>query len=81
MVSEISYPSTYQIVPEGKILIHDNELSKTKDYYYLELGLHHSITDMVEAMNSLVQTRKKLQHDLSRRESGSQIPERCVFAC
>ena len=52
-VSEISYPSMYQNVTEVKFLFHDNELSKTKDYYYLEPGLYHSITDIVEAMNSL----------------------------
>ena len=56
-VSEISYPSMYQNVTEGKFLFHDNELSKTKDYYYLEPGLYHSITDIVEAMNSLIQNR------------------------
>ena len=56
-VSEISYPSRYQNVTEGKFLFHDNELSKTKDYYYLEPGLYHSITDIVEAMNSLIQNR------------------------
>ena len=32
-VSEISYSSMYQNVTEGKFLFHDNELSKTKDYY------------------------------------------------
>ena len=47
----------YQNVTEGKFLLHDNELSKTKDYYYLEPGLYHSITDIVEAMNSLIQNR------------------------
>ena len=47
----------YQNVSEGKFLFHDNELSKTKDYYYLEPGLHHSNTDIVEAMNSLIQNR------------------------
>ena len=56
-VSEISYPSLYQNVTEGKFLFHDNELSKTKDYYYLEPGLHYSFTDIVEAMNSLIQKR------------------------
>ena len=45
----------YENVTEGKILFHDNELSKTKDYYYLEPGLYHSNTNIVEAMNSLYQ--------------------------
>ena len=56
-VSEISYPSMYQNVTEGKFWFHGNELSKTKDYYYLEPGLYHSFTDIVEAMNSLIQNR------------------------
>ena len=47
----------YQNVTEGKILFHDNELSKAKDYYYLEPGLYHSIFDILEAMNSLIQNR------------------------
>ena len=56
-VPEISYPSMYQNVAEGKFLFHDDELSKTKDYYYLEPGLDHSITDIVQTMNSLIQNR------------------------
>ena len=56
-VSKISCPSTYQNVTKGKFLFHDNELSKTKDYYYLEPGLYHSFIDIVEAMNSLIQNR------------------------
>ena len=46
----------YQIVTEGKFLFHDNDLSK-KNYYYIETGLHHSITKIVEAMNLLIQNR------------------------
>ena len=57
-VSEISYPSMYQIVTEGKFLFHDNNLSKTKDYYYLEPGLYHSITDIVEAMTTCIVVRR-----------------------
>ena len=56
-VSEISYLSMYQKVTEGKFSFHDNELSKTKYYYYLEPGLHHCITDIVEAINSLIQKK------------------------
>ena len=47
----------YQNVTEGKFLFHDNELTKAKVYYYLKTGLYHSITDIVEAMNSLIQNR------------------------
>ena len=40
-VSEILYPSRYKKVTDGEFLFHDNESSKTKDYYYLERGLYH----------------------------------------
>ena len=56
-VSEISYLSMYQNVTEGKILFHNIELSKTKDYYYLEPGFYDSINDIVETMISLIQNR------------------------
>ena len=35
-ISEISYPSMYQSVTEGKIMFYDEKLSKTKEAYYLE---------------------------------------------
>ena len=56
-ISEISYTSMYQNVTEGKFLFYDETLSKTKDFSYLEPGLYPSITDIVEAMNSLIQDR------------------------
>ena len=36
---------------------HGKELSKTKEYYYLEAGFSPSITNIVESMNSLIQNR------------------------
>ena len=54
-VSQVSYPSMHQSVTEGKLLFHDKDISEPKDYYYLEPGLYHSITDIVKAMNSLTQ--------------------------
>ena len=33
----------------------DKKLSKSSEFYYLELGLYHSITDTVKAMNTLIQ--------------------------
>ena len=50
----------YKSVTERRILFHDHELSKTKKYHYLEPGLYHSITDIVEPMNSLIQNRNNL---------------------
>ena len=36
----------------------DRKFSKSTDLYYLELGLQTSITDIVEAMNTLIQERQ-----------------------
>ena len=35
----------------------DKKLSKSSEFYYLEPGLYPSITDIVEAMNTLIQER------------------------
>ena len=56
-ISEISYPSMYQNVTEGKFMFFDKKLSKSSEFYYLEPGLYPSITDIVEAMNVLIQER------------------------
>ena len=54
-ISEISYPSMYQNVTEGKFMFFDKQLSKSSEFYYFEPGLYPSITDIVEAMNILIQ--------------------------
>ena len=56
-ISEISYPSMYQNVTEGKIMFFDRKLSNSSDFYYPEPGLYPSNTDIVEAMNILIQER------------------------
>ena len=56
-VSEISYPSMYQNVTEGKFMFFDKKSSKSSEFYYLETGLQHSIADIVETMNTLIQGR------------------------
>ena len=56
-ISEISYSSMYQNVTEGKFMFFEKKLSKSSDFYYLESGLYPSITDIVEAMNILIQER------------------------
>ena len=56
-ISEISYQSMYQNVTEGKFMFYDEKLSKITEAYYLEPGLYSSITDIVEAMNTLIQGR------------------------
>ena len=41
----------------------DRKLSKSSEYYYLEPGLYPSITDIVEAMNILIQERHNHSED------------------
>ena len=56
-ISEISYPSMYQNITEGYFKFFDEKLSKSTSTYNLEPGLYTSITDIVEAMNKLIQER------------------------
>ena len=57
-ISEKSYPSMYQNVTEGKFMFFDKKLQKSSEFYYLEPGPYPSITDVVEAMNILIQERR-----------------------
>ena len=56
-ISEISYPSMYQITTKGKLKFFVEKLSKSTTTYNLGPGLYTSITDIVEAMNMLIQER------------------------
>ena len=56
-ISETSYPSMYQNVTEEKFMFFDKKPSKSSEFYYVEPGLYPSITDIVEAMNTLIQER------------------------
>ena len=56
-ISEISYPSMYQNITEGYFKLFDEKLSKSTSTYNLEPGLYTSTTDIVEAMNMLIQER------------------------
>ena len=56
-ISEISYPSMYQNLTQGKLMFYDEKLSKTTEAYCLEPGLYSSITDIGEAMKTLIQER------------------------
>ena len=47
----------YPNVPEGNIMSFDKKLSKLSELYYLEPGINPSITDIVDAMNTLIQER------------------------
>ena len=54
-ISGISYPSMYQNITEGYFKFFDEKLLKSTSIYNLEPGLYTSITDIVEAMNTLIQ--------------------------
>ena len=56
-ISEISYTSMYQKITEMKFKFFDAKLSKSTSTYNREPGLYTSITDIVEAMNTLIQER------------------------
>ena len=56
-ISAISYPSLYQNITERYFKIFDEKLSKSTSTYNLEPGLYTSITNIVEAMNTLIQER------------------------
>ena len=56
-ISEISYPSMCQNITEGKFKFFDEKLSKSTSTYNLEPGLYNSITDIVEALNKLIQEK------------------------
>ena len=53
-----TFPSMYQNITEGKFKFFDENLSKSTSTYNLEPGLYTSVTDIVEAMNRLIQERK-----------------------
>ena len=77
-MSEISYPSMYQNITEGKFKFFDERLRKSTSTYNLEPGLYTSITDIVEAMNTLIQEKKK---DLHNCQGFSQNAKSCHSAC
>ena len=53
-IAQISFPSMYQNVTEGKFRFFDKNVSKSSKLFYLEPGLYPSKTDIVEAMNILI---------------------------
>ena len=57
-ISETSYPSMYHNITVGKFMFFDKKFSKLSEICYLETGLYPSITDIVEAMNTLIQQRQ-----------------------
>ena len=78
--SEISYPSVYQNITEGKFKFFDKKLSKSTSTYSIEPGLYTSITDIVEAMNTLIQ-EKQPQRNLHNSQGFWQNTKSCNYAC
>ena len=59
LISKISYRSMYQNVTEGKFMFFETKiLSNSSEFYFLEPGLYPSITDIVEATDTLIQERQ-----------------------
>ena len=56
-ISEISYPSIYEDVTEGTFMFFDGKILMLSEFDYLEPDLYPSITDIVEAMNTVIQER------------------------
>ena len=56
-ISELSYPSMYQNVTEGKFMFLIKRFSKLFESYCLEPCLYSSMTDIVEAMNNRIQEK------------------------
>ena len=54
-ISEISYPSMYQTITDGKFKFFDKKLAKATSTY--SSGLYTSNTDIVETMNTPIQER------------------------
>ena len=56
----------------------DKKFSESSEFYHLELGLYSSITDIVEAMNTLIQERhnhseNSITVEVSRRTQKAEI--------
>ena len=61
-ITELSYPSLYQNITEGKFFYLDEATPNRKpsDYYTLDPGLCHSISDIVNEMNKKCSGTRKV---------------------
>ena len=61
--TELSYPSLYQNITEGKFFYLDEATPDTKpsDYYTFEPGLYPSISDTVKELNRKIQESEKYE--------------------
>ena len=79
-ISEIPYPSMYQNITEEKFKFFDKNLSKSTSTHSIERGLYTSITDIVEAMNMLIQERNN-HNEICITVKVSQKTKSCNYAC
>ena len=79
-ISEISYPSRYQNITEGKIKFFDEKLSKSTRTYNLEPGLYTSISDILKAMNTPIQEGNNHNETLIS-QCFTQNAKNCKYAC
>ena len=62
-ITELSYPSLYQNITEGKFFYLDESTPDTKpsDYYTLAPGLYRSFSDIINKLNRKIQEREKYE--------------------
>ena len=67
-ITELSYPSLYQNITDGKFFYLDEATPDTKpsDYYTLDPGLYPSISDIVNEMNKKFRNVKNMKKHQSR---------------
>ena len=80
-ISEISHPSMYQNITEGKFKFFDDKLSKSTTTYNLEPVLYTSITDFVEAMKMLIQERNSHNETCITVKVSRRKQKVCNYAC
>ena len=80
-ISEISYPSMYQNITEGIFKFFDKKLSKSTSTHSFEPGLYTSITDIVEAMNTLIQERNNHNETCTTVKVSRRTQKNYKYAC
>ena len=62
-MTELSYPSLYQNITDGRFFYLDAATPDTKpsDYYTIGTGLYPSKSDIVNEMNKQIQEREKYE--------------------
>ena len=77
--SETFLPSMYQNITEGKFMVYDDQLSKATEAYYFEPGLYSSISELFQAMNTLIQERNNHRDNCITNKVSRVTPKAKVF--